>query len=76
MRWRHLSFIMQGSMSVLNPVRRVRRSFEDFAARHMDGREPPANLSAGLGDPDGVARVLAFLASDDAAFVRGTLFTR
>jgi peptide/nickel transport system ATP-binding protein len=38
MRWRHLSFIMQGSMSVLNPVRRVRRSFEDFAARHMDGR--------------------------------------
>jgi peptide/nickel transport system ATP-binding protein len=29
---------MQGSMSVLNPVRRVRRSFEDFAARHMGGR--------------------------------------
>lgn len=29
-----------------------------------------------LGDPDGIARVLAFLASDDAAFVRGTIFTR
>jgi peptide/nickel transport system ATP-binding protein len=36
-RWRKLSYIMQGSMSVLNPVRRVRRSFEDFAARHLAG---------------------------------------
>ncbi len=35
MRWRHLSYIMQGSMSVLNPVRRVRRSFVDFAYRHI-----------------------------------------
>ncbi len=29
-----------------------------------------------LGDPDGVARILAFLASDDADYVRGTIFTR
>jgi peptide/nickel transport system ATP-binding protein len=36
-RWRHLSYIMQGSMNVLNPVRRIRRSFEDFAARHIAG---------------------------------------
>jgi peptide/nickel transport system ATP-binding protein len=36
-RWRKLSYIMQGSMSVLNPVRRVRRSFEDFARRHLGG---------------------------------------
>ena len=35
-RWRHLSYIMQGSMNVLNPVRRVKHSFRDFAARHMD----------------------------------------
>lgn len=34
-RWRHLSYIMQGSMNVLNPVRRVKHSFRDFAARHM-----------------------------------------
>lgn len=34
-RWRHLSYVMQGSMSVLNPVRRVRASFVDFAFRHM-----------------------------------------
>jgi peptide/nickel transport system ATP-binding protein len=37
-RWRKLSYIMQGSMSVLNPVRRIRRSFEDFAARHLGGK--------------------------------------
>jgi peptide/nickel transport system ATP-binding protein len=34
-RWEHLSYVMQGSMSVLNPVRRVRRSFVDFALRHI-----------------------------------------
>src|SRR5258708_2832969 len=34
-RWKHLSYITQGSMNVLNPVRRVRRSFTDFAYRHM-----------------------------------------
>ena len=34
-RWRHLSYIMQGSMSVLNPVRRVRHAFVDFAFRHL-----------------------------------------
>jgi len=34
-RWRHLSYIMQGSMSVLNPVRRIGRTFEDFASRPL-----------------------------------------
>ncbi len=34
-RWRNLSYIMQGSMNVLNPVRRVKHSFADFAARHL-----------------------------------------
>jgi peptide/nickel transport system ATP-binding protein len=34
-RWKHLSYIMQGSMNVLNPVRRVRRSFVDFAFSHL-----------------------------------------
>jgi len=34
-RWRHLSYIMQGSMSVLNPLRRVRSAFVDFAFRHI-----------------------------------------
>jgi len=39
-RWRHLSYIMQASMSVLNPVRRVRQSFIDFAHRHIGGPMP------------------------------------
>jgi peptide/nickel transport system ATP-binding protein len=34
-RWKHLSCILQGSMNVLNPVRRVRESFKDFAFPHM-----------------------------------------
>ena len=34
-RWRHLSYILQGSMNVLNPLRRVRQSFVDFAYRHV-----------------------------------------
>ncbi len=34
-RWKDLSYIMQGSMSVLNPVRRIGRTFHDFAARPL-----------------------------------------
>ena len=34
-RWKHLSYVMQGSMGVLNPVRRVQCSFVDFAQRHL-----------------------------------------
>jgi peptide/nickel transport system ATP-binding protein len=34
-RWRHLSYIMQGSMSVLNPVRRIGKTFQDFASRPL-----------------------------------------
>ncbi len=36
-RWRHLSYIMQGSMNVLNPLRRIGHSFQDFAWRHLGG---------------------------------------
>ena len=39
-RWRHLAYIMQGSMSVLNPLRRVRQTFIDFAQRHIAKPEP------------------------------------
>jgi peptide/nickel transport system ATP-binding protein len=42
-RWKHLSYIMQGSMNVLNPVRRVRYSFVDFAFRHI-GKPMPEFL--------------------------------
>jgi len=43
-RWRHLSYIMQGSMNVLNPVRKVRHAFVDFAQRHI-GEKTPAFLA-------------------------------
>ncbi len=42
-RWKHLSYIMQGSMNVLNPVRRIRHSFVDFAFRHI-GKPMPEFL--------------------------------
>jgi peptide/nickel transport system ATP-binding protein len=60
-RWRHLSYIMQGSMNVLNPVRRVRHSFEDFAFRHMglDRRAFRAAVEAHLARVDLPASVLA-----------------
>ncbi len=34
-RWSHLSCVLQGSMNVLNPVRRISKSFLDFAYPHM-----------------------------------------
>ncbi len=46
------------------------------AARAAGRDVPEALAAASLGDPEGVARVLAFLASDDAGYVRGTIFTR
>ena len=45
----------------------------------IDGENPQAAIEAAkqtLGDPLGVARVLAFLASDEGSYVRGTIFTR
>jgi peptide/nickel transport system ATP-binding protein len=39
-RWKHISYIMQGSMNVLNPVRRISQSFLDFAFVHI-GRPRP-----------------------------------
>ena len=33
-RWKEISYVMQGSMSVLNPVRRVIKTFEDIISTH------------------------------------------
>ncbi len=42
-----------------------------------DGRDADTMIeAAGLGDPMGVARLLAYLASDDGDYVRRNLFTR
>ncbi len=52
-----------------------RQNVVDFAAAH--GRSPEEALAkANLGDPRGVAKILAFLVSDEADYVRGTVFTR
>ncbi len=50
---------------------------EADARRH--GRDVDAAMAQAkeeLGDPEGVGRVIAFLASDEADYIRGTLFTR
>src|SRR5512139_2024278 len=33
-RWKEISYIMQGSMSVLNPVRKIIKTFEDITDTH------------------------------------------
>jgi len=33
-RWKEISYVMQGSMSVLNPVRRIIKTFEDIVDTH------------------------------------------
>ena len=33
-RWKEISYVMQGSMSVLNPVRKVVKTFEDIVSTH------------------------------------------
>ena len=35
MRWKEVSYIPQGSMSVLNPVRRIKKTFLDFIRTHQ-----------------------------------------
>jgi peptide/nickel transport system ATP-binding protein len=34
LRWKQISYVMQGSMSVLNPVRKIIRTFEDIVSTH------------------------------------------
>jgi peptide/nickel transport system ATP-binding protein len=34
-RWKEISYVMQGSMSVLNPVRKVIKTFEDVVDSHL-----------------------------------------
>ncbi|HLT61581.1 MAG TPA: ABC transporter ATP-binding protein [Microlunatus sp.] len=62
MRWKRISYVMQGSMSVLNPVRRVLRTFEDIVATHRgitdrkEFRKEMADHVARLGLPAEVLR--------------------
>jgi peptide/nickel transport system ATP-binding protein len=35
LRWKEISYVMQGSMSVLNPVRKIVKTFEDIVDTHQ-----------------------------------------
>ena len=39
-RWKHISYILQGSMSLLNPVRKIRKTFWDFTKAHQPIVDP------------------------------------
>ena len=59
LRWRTISYIPQGSMHVLNPVRRIRNTFHDFISAHRDvtkaeSFELTANYLRDLGLPEKV----------------------
>jgi len=38
LRWEHISYVPQGSMSVLNPVIKLRETFSDFISSHVSGK--------------------------------------
>ncbi len=38
-RWKEISYVMQGSMSVLNPVRQIVKTFEDIVGTHQPIRD-------------------------------------
>jgi peptide/nickel transport system ATP-binding protein len=37
LRWKYISYVPQGSMSVLNPVMKVKETYQDFVSSHVDG---------------------------------------
>ncbi len=51
LRWAYLSYVPQGSMNVLNPVSRVRSTFQDFMSAHRPETTPDllAEVKAHLG---------------------------
>jgi peptide/nickel transport system ATP-binding protein len=59
LRWREVSYIPQGSMHVLNPVRRIRDIFNDFITAHApigknEAFEMTRRYLSGLGLPEKV----------------------
>jgi NAD(P)-dependent dehydrogenase (short-subunit alcohol dehydrogenase family) len=55
---------------------KLRNVGEGAAARGEDAEQAIEAARQRLGEPIGVARVLAFLASEEGSYVRGTVFTR
>lgn len=44
LRWVHVSYVPQGSMSVLNPVVKLEDTYRDFIASHVEGRSRSETL--------------------------------
>lgn len=61
LRWKRISYVPQGSMHVLNPVRRIRDTFHDFIAAHraVNKRESYQLTSEYLRDLGLPAKVMA-----------------
>ncbi len=61
LRWKRISYVPQGSMHVLNPVRRIRDTFHDFIAAHraVSKRESYQLTSEYLRDLGLPAKVMA-----------------
>lgn len=38
LRWDYISYVPQGSMSVLNPVKKLKYTYQDFIISHVEGR--------------------------------------
>ena len=38
LRWRYISYVPQGSMSVLNPVAKLKDTYRDFIESHVSGK--------------------------------------
>ncbi len=60
-RWRQVSYIPQGSMHVLNPVRRIQDTFHDFITTHKqttkrESKDMTQNYLRDLGLPEKVMR--------------------
>lgn len=63
--------VAPGNIDTPLKVTQVRETYEKTGdSEHFE------QTMASLADPSGVAAVMAFLASDDADYVRGTIFTR
>lgn len=59
LRWKKVSYVPQGSMHVLNPVRRIRDTFHDFISAHQpmgkaESREMTRTYLSELGLPESV----------------------
>jgi peptide/nickel transport system ATP-binding protein len=37
LRWKYISYVPQGSMSALNPVMKLKETYQDFVSSHVDG---------------------------------------